>query len=187
MLLEKFDDLKDVLLIKPRVFKDNRGYFLESYNQQKFEELTGIGTTFIQDNESESCYGTLRGLHFQKPPFAQAKLVRVVKGRVLDVALDLRPSSPTFGHHKSFILDDENKHQLYIPRGFAHAFLVLSESAIFSYKVDNSYAPDHDSGIIFSDETLKIDWPIATDDILVSEKDNTLQSFLEYKNNPDFK
>jgi dTDP-4-dehydrorhamnose 3,5-epimerase len=179
-------EIEGLFLLKPKVFGDDRGYFFETFNKQKFQEYTQVVTDFVQDNESKSSYGVLRGLHFQKPPFTQAKLVRVIQGAVLDVAVDLRTNSPTFGKVKSVILSEENKHQFFVPRGFAHGFVVLSETAIFAYKVDNIYAPSHDSGIIFSDETLNIDWKIAHSDISVSKKDGLLQTFSEYVKNPCF-
>lgn len=186
MEIERFDDIEDVVLIKPRVFSDERGYFLESFNESKFKKATGFDVKFIQDNESLSKKGTLRGFHYQKPPFAQAKLVRVVKGEVLDVVVDLRPKSKTYGHFKSFLLNEANKHQLFVPRGFAHAFLVLQDDTIFSYKVDNFYAPDHDAGIIYSDDTLNIEWPLTDDELIISEKDQNLISLKQYFENPHF-
>lgn len=185
MEVEKFD-IPDLMLIKPRVFQDHRGYFIESYNQANFDKALGYKVNFIQDNESESQYGTLRGLHFQTPPFAQAKLVRVVQGKVLDVAVDLRKDSKTYGQSMTFELSAENKHQLFIPRGFGHGFLVMSKSAIFSYKVDNIYARDNDSGIIWNDFDLNIDWKIEEENIILSEKDKNLQTYKEYNLNPKF-
>ncbi|MBT8231069.1 MAG: dTDP-4-dehydrorhamnose 3,5-epimerase [Bacteroidia bacterium] len=179
-------DFDGVLLIKPPVFEDDRGHFMVAYNKKAFNESTNIEIDFIQDNESKSSYGTLRGLHFQTPPFAQSKLVRVSKGEVLDVIVDLRSDSKTFGQSASFILNDENKYQLFIPKGFAHGFLVLSTYAIFSYKVDALYAPDHDSGILWNDRAINIDWQIDIETILLSEKDNNLMSFESYKANPYF-
>ncbi len=186
MDIQRFD-IDGLLLIKPKVFGDERGYFLESFNKKRFEEVVGYEVNFIQDNESKSSYGVLRGLHFQKPPFNQAKLVRVIEGKVLDVAVDLRADSPTFGQHQSVILSSEDKHQYFIPRGFAHGFLVLSETVIFAYKVDNDYAPTHDDGIIFNSESLGIDWNIPTSDILLSQKDRQLSTFDIYKKNPIFR
>lgn len=142
--------IKDLIILEPKIFGDERGYFIESYNQKKFEEIVGK-VSFLQDNESKSSRGVLRGLHFQKPPFDQAKLVRCIKGKVIDVAVDLRKGSKTYGQHLAVELSCENKRQLFIPRGFAHGFLVQSEFAIFSYKVDNVYAPDYDSGIRWND------------------------------------
>ena len=172
--------ISDVIIIEPTVFGDARGYFLESYNQKKFEEVVGK-TSFVQDNESKSSKGVLRGLHFQKPPFEQAKLVRCIEGEVLDVAVDIRINSKTYGKHISVILTGENKLQLYIPRGFAHGFLVLSESATFAYKVDNIYAPKYDAGIKWNDRELNIDWGIEHSKVLVSEKDSVLPYFTDFK------
>lgn len=185
MEIQRFD-IEGLLLIKPKVFGDNRGYFFESFNKKGFEEAVGGKVDFIQDNESKSSYGVLRGLHFQRPPFNQAKLVRVIEGEVLDVAVDLRVNSPTFGKHQSVILTSENKHQFFVPRGFAHGFLVLSETAIFAYKVDNDYAPTHDDGIIFNSESLEIDWTIDEKDIQLSDKDKQLQTFAQYSKSPIF-
>jgi len=178
--------LQGSFIIKPRIFQDDRGYFYESYNQKKFRELTGLNPDFIQDNESKSRKGSLRGLHFQKPPFTQAKLVRVIKGAVQDVIVDLRNDSDSFGQWESFHLSEENKHQLFVPRGFAHAFLTLTEFAIFSYKVDNTYSPESESGIIWNDLELSIDWEMKPDNLLLSQKDASLQSFADYCKNPDF-
>lgn len=180
MDISKFE-IKDVLLLKPRVFGDERGYFLESFNKETFENLTGKSVNFIQDNESKSSFGVLRGLHFQVPPFEQAKLVRVIAGKVLDVAVDLRADSPTYGKHISTVLSGENKYQLFIPRGFAHGFIVLSETAIFAYKVDNIYAPSHDSGIIYNDADLEIDWQLDVSEIQLSDKDIHLKGFKEFR------
>lgn len=185
MEFRKFE-IEGLLEIHPRIFKDKRGYFFESYNKSKFDELVASKIEFIQDNESFSKYGTLRGFHFQTPPFDQSKLVRVIHGKVLDIAIDLRSGSTTYGKYQSVILTAEQKNQFFIPRGFAHAFLVLSESAIFSYKVDNIYAPQNDSGIFWNDLTLNINWPIPESDIIVSEKDKNLQSLTKYKLNPNF-
>lgn len=176
MEITKFD-IEGLVLLEPKIFGDHRGYFIESYNQTNFDRIIGQKTNFVQDNESSSSKGVLRGLHFQKAPFAQAKLVRVVKGKVQDVAVDLRKDSPTFGMHQSVILSEENKHQFFVPRGFAHAFLVLSDQAIFQYKVDNFYAPDHDSGIIYNDPDLGIKWELPDEEILLSEKDSHLSTF----------
>ncbi|MDE5783253.1 MAG: dTDP-4-dehydrorhamnose 3,5-epimerase [Prevotella sp.] len=159
-----------VYVIEPRVFSDARGYFMETWKQAEFEEHIGK-VDFIQDNESKSAYGVLRGLHYQKGEFSQAKLVRVIKGRVLDVAVDIRRSSPTFGRHVSVELTEDNKRQFFIPRGFAHGFLVLSDEAIFAYKVDNVYAPQAEAGIHWDDPALGIGWPIDPKDVLTSEKD----------------
>jgi len=171
--------IKDLFIIEPEVYKDDRGYFMESFKENWFKkEFPEI--KFIQDNESKSTYGILRGLHFQTPPFSQTKLVRVVKGKVLDVAVDLRKESQTYGEFESIVLSDENKKQFLVPKGFAHGFLVLSKVAIFSYKVDNIYSKEHDSGIIWNSKDLSIDWKISTDHIKVSEKDNNLQSFNQF-------
>jgi dTDP-4-dehydrorhamnose 3,5-epimerase len=158
------------------VFGDERGYFLESYNEKEFEQAI-CKVSFMQDNESKSSKGVLRGLHFQKPPFNQAKLVRCIEGRVLDVAVDIRKGSPTYGKHVAIELSGENKKQLHVPRGFAHGFSVLSETAIFAYKVDNKYAPESDSGIRYVDTELGIDWGLPQEEIQLSEKDKDLPSF----------
>ena len=163
-------DIEGVYVIEPRVFNDARGYFMEAWKQAEFNEQVGP-VSFIQDNESKSSFGVLRGLHYQKGDASQAKLVRVIKGRVLDVAVDIRRSSPTFGRHIKVELSEENKRQLFIPRGFAHGFLVLSDEAIFTYKVDNSYAPQTEAGIRWDDPDLAIDWPIDPAQVLTSEKD----------------
>lgn len=170
-------DISDVVIIEPRVFGDARGYFYESYNQAEFDEKVGK-VRFVQDNESKSKYGVLRGLHFQKGEFAQAKLIRVVKGRVLDVAVDIRKSSPTFGKHIEVELSEENKRMLFIPRGFAHGFVVLSEEVIFQYKCDNSYQPSHEAGIMWNDPDLVIDWRVNPKDMILSDKD-TKHPFLK--------
>ena len=166
----KATEIEGVFIIEPRVFSDSRGYFFEAWKQKEFDEHVGP-VDFIQDNESKSSYGVLRGLHYQKGDAAQAKLVRVIKGKVLDVAVDIRKSSPTFGHHVMAELSEENKKQFFIPRGFAHGFLVLSEEAIFTYKVDNVYAPQSEAGIRWDDPDLGIEWPIDPEEILMSEKD----------------
>lgn len=163
-------DIEGVFLVKPRVFGDARGYFVETWKQADFDEHVGK-VTFIQDNESKSSHGVLRGLHYQKGEWSQAKLVRVIKGRVLDVAVDIRKSSPTFGKHIIAELSEENKLQLFIPRGFAHGFLVLSDEAIFTYKVDNVYAPQAEAGIRWNDPALGIEWPVDPAEVLTSEKD----------------
>ena len=162
--------IKGVFIIEPKVFQDARGYFMEAWKQAEFDEHVGR-TVFIQDNESKSSYGVLRGLHYQKGDASQAKLVRVIKGKVLDVAVDIRKSSPTFGQHVMVELSEENKRQFFIPRGFAHGFLVLSQEAIFTYKVDNPYAPQCDAGIRWNDPDLGIEWPIDPAEVLTSEKD----------------
>ncbi|SDN14046.1 dTDP-4-dehydrorhamnose 3,5-epimerase [Daejeonella rubra] len=169
--------LPGCVLIKPTVFNDTRGYFYESFNLKKFKNLTGFEVNFVQDNQSLSSYGTIRGLHFQATDHAQAKLVRVLKGEVLDVAIDLRPGSQTFGMHFSVVLSDENKLQLFVPRGFAHGFAVLSSSAEFFYKCDNYYNKQAESGILFNDPDLNIEWGIPEQDILVSEKDRENSPF----------
>ena len=172
--------ISDVIIIEPTVFGDTRGYFLESYNQNKFEEFIG-NISFVQDNESKSSKGVLRGLHFQKPPFAQAKLVRCIEGKVLDVAVDIRKESKTYGNHIAVELSGENKKQLFVPRGFAHGFVVLSESATFAYKVDNTYAPDHDAGIRWNDKELNIQWGMKDGEVMVSEKDAELPFLSEFE------
>lgn len=163
--------LEGVVIIEPRVFRDERGYFFESFNQKEFEEKV-CSTTFVQDNESKSSYGVLRGLHFQKPPFAQSKLVRVVKGAVLDVAVDIRKDSPTFGQHVAVELTEENHRQFFIPRGFAHGFVVLSQEVVFQYKCDNFYHPESEGAIAWNDEALGIDWRVSAEDIVLSAKDS---------------
>ncbi len=168
--------IKGVYIIEPKIFNDARGYFFEAWKKEEFEAHVGP-IEFIQDNESKSSYGVLRGLHYQKGEYSQAKLVRVIKGKVLDVAVDIRKSSPTFGQHVMVELSDENKRQFFIPRGFAHGFLVLSDEAIFTYKVDNVYAPQAEAGIRWNDPDVAIQWPIELDKVLTSEKD-LKQSFL---------
>ena len=165
-------NIEGVIIIEPRLFEDERGYFFESFNQKEFQEKV-CKTTFIQDNESKSSYGVIRGLHFQKPPFAQSKLVRVVKGAVLDVAVDIRKGSPTFGQHVAVELTEDNHRQFFIPRGFAHGFSVLSKEVIFQYKCDNFYAPQSEGAIAWDDPDLGIDWQISIDEILLSEKDKS--------------
>jgi dTDP-4-dehydrorhamnose 3,5-epimerase len=163
--------IPEVVLCKPQVFGDDRGYFVETFRQDKFEEFIGYQVDFCQDNESKSSKGVLRGLHYQLPPAAQSKLVRVIEGKVLDVAVDIRQGSPTFGQYVSAELSAENKHQLFVPRGFAHGFVVLSETAIFAYKVDNYYSPENDRGLAFDDPELSIEWGLPQDQLLLSEKD----------------
>lgn len=170
MNISSIPELPDVVLIQPDVHGDNRGYFLETWNRADFAKC-GIHNDFCQDNESFSHYGTVRGLHFQKPPFEQAKLVRVIHGQVLDVAVDIRPNSPTCGIACAVLLDSESKKQLFIPRGFAHGFAVLSPIAIFAYKCDNPYHPEAEDGIKFNDPALNIDWRIPPDKMLLSPKD----------------
>ncbi|WP_314313205.1 dTDP-4-dehydrorhamnose 3,5-epimerase [Hoylesella marshii] len=159
-----------VFIIEPKVFYDERGYFFEAFKQEEFEQNVGK-VTFIQDNESKSSYGVLRGLHYQKGEYSQAKLVRVIKGRVIDVAVDIRKSSPTFGQYVMVELNDENKRQFFIPKGFAHGFLVLSDEAVFTYKVDAAYAPQAEASIRFNDSDIAIPWPISEKEIMVSQKD----------------
>ena len=162
--------IEGVFIIEPRLFKDDRGYFFESFSQREFNEKIRK-VNFVQDNESKSGYGVLRGLHFQMPPYAQSKLVRVIKGAVLDVAVDIRKGSPTFGKYVSVELTEDNHRQFFIPRGFAHGFSVLTDEVIFQYKCDNFYAPQADGGICIKDESLGIDWRIPMDKALLSEKD----------------
>jgi len=162
--------LPGVLIVEPKVFGDARGYFFESWNQAAFEAV-GITNKWVQDNESKSCHGVLRGLHYQAAPYTQAKIVRAIVGAVLDVAVDIRKGSPTFGKHVAVELSAENKRQLYIPRGFAHGFAVLSDEAVFAYKCDNPYAPAADRGVLFSDPAIGIDWRIDVSKALLSEKD----------------
>jgi dTDP-4-dehydrorhamnose 3,5-epimerase len=164
-------EIPDVILIEPAIHGDERGYFIESFRQDKFEEFIGFGVGFCQDNESKSSHGVLRGLHYQLPPFAQSKLVRVVAGAILDIAVDIRLGSPTFGKSVAVELDDINKNQLFIPRGFAHGFVVLSKEAIFAYKVDNYYSASCDRGIAFDDPSLAIDWKIPKEKLQLSAKD----------------
>jgi len=163
-------DIEGVVIMEPRIFKDTRGYFFESFSMREFQEKV-CQTTFVQDNESFSSYGVVRGLHFQKPPSSQAKIVRVIKGSVLDVAVDLRKNSPTYGKHVSVELTEENHRQLFIPKGFAHGFAVLSNEALFQYKCDNYYAPQSEGGILWNDPSLHIDWRIPKDKVILSEKD----------------
>lgn len=159
-----------VVIIEPKVFRDDRGYFFESFSQREFDEKVRP-INFVQDNESMSSYGVVRGLHFQKPPYAQSKLVRCVKGKVLDVAVDIRKGSPTFGQHVAVELTEDNHRQFFVPKGFAHGFAVLSETAVFQYKCDNFYAPQAEGGISIQDEDLGIDWGIPTDKAIISAKD----------------
>jgi len=163
-------EIEGVVIIEPRIFKDERGYFFESFSEKNFQEQV-CKTGFVQDNESKSSYGVLRGLHFQKPPYAQSKLVRVVQGAVLDVAVDIRKDSPTYGKHVAVELSAENKRQFFVPRGFAHGFVVLSDEVIFQYKCDNYYAPQHEGALAWDDTDLAIDWKIPADKIILSEKD----------------
>ena len=168
--------ISDVLIIEPDIFGDNRGYFFETYNQEKYAQL-GITANFVQDNESCSKFGVLRGLHYQAAPYTQAKLVRVISGTVLDVAVDIRKGSPTFGQHVAIELSGENKRQVFIPRGFAHGFVVLSDQVVFTYKCDNIYMPSSERGIAFNDPTLNIDWKIDVKDYIISNKDLKNPSF----------
>ncbi len=162
--------IEGVVIIEPRIFTDARGYFFESFSQKEFDEKVHP-IHFVQDNESKSSYGVMRGLHFQRPPFSQSKLVRCVKGRVLDVAVDIRKGSPTYGQHVAVELTEDNHRQFFVPRGFAHGFAVLSETAVFQYKCDNFYAPQADGGISIKDESLGIDWQIPMENAILSEKD----------------
>ena len=168
-----------VLIIEPKVFKDQRGYFFESYNKLSLESL-GIDYTFVQDNQSKSSYGVIRGLHFQKPPHAQTKLLRVVEGKIIDVAVDIRKGSPTYGKHVAVELSAENFKQLLIPAGFAHGFSVLSETAIVQYKCTDYYHPETEGGIMFNDSDIDIDWGIPLDEAVVSDKDLKHPSFAEF-------
>ena len=168
--------IEDLLIIEPRVFTDDRGYFFENYQRERYKEA-GINADFIQDNEAFSTYGVVRGLHYQLGPFSQAKLVRVVKGRVLDIAVDLRKKSQTFGEWVGVELSEDNKRQFFVPRGFAHGYSVLSETAIFSYKCDNAYNPESERGLNLGDEKLSIDWKIPVDKQIVSTKDMILPNF----------
>jgi len=174
--------ISDVILIEPAIHGDDRGYFAETFRQDMLEEAIGYKVNFVQDNESRSTKGVLRGLHYQLPPYTQAKLVRVIEGSVLDVAVDIRKSSSTFGQHVSIELTAQNKHQLFVPHGFAHGFVVLSESATFAYKVDNYYAPEQDRGIAFDDEQLKINWQLSAEELQLSDKDKAHPSLANAKN-----
>ena len=163
--------IEGLLVIEPKVFGDSRGYFMESFSERKFRELTGLDVNFVQDNESMSSYGVVRGLHMQLPPHAQAKLVRVVSGRALDVAVDLREGSPTYGRHFAIELTGENHLQVFIPKGFAHGFAVLSDEVVFQYKCDEYYAPESEAAVIWNDPDLDVDWRIPEGDVRLSEKD----------------
>ena len=180
-------NIPGVLIIEPRVFKDSRGYFFESFSQREFDEkvtpILGHSINFVQDNESMSSYGVMRGLHYQRMPYTQSKFVRCVKGAVLDVAVDIRKGSPTYGQHVAVELTEDNHRQFFVPRGFAHGFAVLSETAVFQYKCDNFYAPQADGGISIKDESLGIDWKIPTENALLSEKD-TLHALLKDFDSP---
>lgn len=170
-----------LLIIEPRVFNDARGYFIETYNEQRYREA-GITAQFVQDNQSCSCYGVVRGLHFQRPPYSQAKLVCCTRGRVLDVAVDLRKESPTFGKWFSVELNEDNHRQFFIPRGFAHGFSVLSETAIFTYKCDNLYHPEADGGILLTDPALNINWQVPVDKMILSDKDKCHPLLADFDN-----
>ncbi len=175
-------NLKGCFVVTPKIIQDERGYFFESFNKTQFETKTSIMTNFIQDNQSRSSAGVLRGLHFQTDEFSQAKLVRVIRGKVLDVCVDLRKESTTFGEHFSIILDSINHKQLYIPKGFAHGFLVLEDDTIFSYKCDSYYNKASEKGIIYNDKTLNVDWRFPKEDLILSEKDKALPTFETYSN-----
>lgn len=177
--------ISDVIIIEPKVFEDNRGYFFESFRQDLFEEFINKKINFVQENESKSHYGVLRGLHFQKPPFSQAKLVRVIHGSVIDVAVDLRKKSPDFKKHVKVKLNSENKRQLFIPRGFAHGFVVTSPKVILSYKVDNYYSKESDSGFKYDDPLIGIEWGIDSNDITLSEKDTNAQTLEKWLKTPE--
>ena len=171
-------DIEGVVIIEPRIFRDERGYFYESFSQREFEEKV-CRTIFVQDNQSKSSYGVLRGLHFQKPPYAQSKLVRCIKGTVLDVSVDIRKGSPTFGKYVAVELSEDNHRQFFIPRGFAHGYLVLEDNTIFSYKCDNFYNPESERGLKFDDPKIGIDWPVPTTSLILSEKDKKHPSLAE--------
>lgn len=171
-------DIEGVVIIEPRIFEDERGYFYESFSQREFEEKV-CRTTFVQDNQSKSSYGVLRGLHFQKPPYCQSKLVRCIKGAVLDVAVDIRKGSPTFGKHVAVELTEDNHRQFFVPRGFAHGFAVLSKEAVFQYKCDNFYCKESEGAVAWNDPELAIDWRIPAEDILLSEKDRLSKNIAE--------
>lgn len=174
--------LEDCLLIKPKRFRDDRGYFSEAYNKERYAEALPLSSDFVQDNISVSQRGTLRGMHFQKPPYAQAKLVQVIRGEVQDVVVDLRPDSPTFKQYFSLVLSEENGYQLYIPKGFAHGFLALSDEVIFHYKCDAYYHPEAEAGIIYNDPSLNIEWELEEDELILSDKDKELPTLIEYLN-----
>ena len=174
-----------VVIIEPRVFGDERGYFFESFSQREFEKL-GINTVFVQDNESKSCYGVVRGLHFQAPPYAQAKLVRCVKGRIRDIAVDIRKGSPTYGKHVAVELTEDNHRLFFIPHGFAHGFSVLSETAVFQYKCDNYYTPQSEEALLWNDKDLNINWLIPDKHVVLSEKDRHHPLFKDFESPFDF-
>ena len=173
--------ISGLIVIEPDVFGDSRGYFMESFSLRKFRELTGLDIDFVQDNESKSSYGVVRGLHFQRPPHAQSKLVRVVQGRVLDVAVDLREGSPTYGKHYAIELSGENHLQMFIPKGFAHGFAVLSDEAVFQYKCDEYYAPESEGAVAWDDPDLAIDWMLPKEDICLSDKDKSNPNLKNHK------
>ncbi len=173
--------IEGVFIIEPRVFGDARGYFFESFNEREFTEKIGKNVRFVQDNESLSCYGVLRGLHFQQPPYAQSKLVRVVKGKVLDVAVDIRKGSPTYGQHVVVELSAENHRQIFIPKGFAHGFSVLSDEVVFQYKCDEFYCPQSEGALAWDDPDLAIDWRLPSDKVLLSEKDRHHPAFRTFQ------
>lgn len=173
-------DIEGVLIVEPRVFGDARGYFFESFSKRDFMATTGIDIDFVQDNESRSCHGVVRGLHFQLPPFAQSKLVRVVEGCVLDVAVDIRKGSPTYGRHVAVELSADNKRQFFLPKGFAHGFAVLSETAVFQYKCDEYYHPESEGAIAWDDPTLAIDWHLSSSEVILSDKDRRHPLFNDF-------
>lgn len=174
--------LRGCFLIIPSLFEDKRGYFFESFNKKNLEKHIGYSLDFVQDNQSQSNYGVIRGLHLQRGEESQAKLVRVIQGEILDVIIDLRPNSSTYGKHDSFILNESNKHQLFVPKDFAHGFIVLSKKATIHYKADGYYAPLSESGIIYNDKDLNIDWKLPADDVVISEKDLLLPTLREFIN-----
>lgn len=176
-------EISGVLIVEPTVYGDARGYFFESFNEREFREKSGFKVHFVQDNESLSSYGVVRGLHFQRPPHAQSKLVRVIRGEVLDVAVDIRPNSPTFGKHVAVRLSAENHRQFFIPKGFAHGFSVLSQDAVFQYKCDDFYAPDTEGAIAWNDPQLAIDWQLPADSVILSEKDKNHPTLSELFDN----
>jgi dTDP-4-dehydrorhamnose 3,5-epimerase len=179
--MEAFQTKTGCFVIQPKVIQDERGYFMESFNEQTFSEKTGLDVHFVQDNQSFSAKGVLRGLHYQTGEYAQAKLVRVLKGEVLDVAVDIRPDSETYGQYDSIVLSGENQKQFFVPRGFAHGFLVLSDTAVFFYKCDNFYNRESEGGIIYNDPTIDIDWEFPLADLLISEKDKHLPELNQAK------
>ena len=180
-------EIEDVVLIEPTIHGDERGYFIETFRQDLLEKELGHSVNFVQDNESKSSKGVLRGLHFQLPPFAQSKLVRIIDGCVLDVAVDIRKGSPTYGDHVAVELDSASKRQLFVPRGFAHGFVVFSGTATIAYKVDNYYSPSHDRGLAFNDPELAINWRLPKETLILSDKDTKQLSFANYENSFSFK